>query len=242
MQDSSARPVFGPFWEVESALALAPRPIDTHSGKIGKAKRAVFERFLSFLIRTDRNCIFLVGIWTRLVGQNRHYKKTGLSTAVLAPWVAWGRFQKGTVTSLRRVPLAATPRGCPGGRPGERQVPLAACGQYRTDWPSTETVSRPALVWRSVSYFESIVSANVAIAAPNLAGKAGPKEEGCAQGAGSCTAIRCSCPARLADDQSARRSLPAYGGPVAYSVALCRIYTSSHQARSSERLESMGKA
>jgi len=67
-------------------------------------------------------------------------------------------------------------------------------------------VSRPALVWRSASYFASIVSANVAIAAPNLAGKAGPlsaiaasaataeKKEGCAEGAGSCTAFHCLRP------------------------------------------------
>ena len=65
---------------------------------------------------------------------------------------------------------------------------------YRTDWPSTEIVSRPVLVWRSVSYFASIVSANVAIGAPALAGRAGPKEEGCAEGAGSCTAFRCLRP------------------------------------------------
>ena len=71
---------------------------------------------------------------------------------------------------------------------------FASTSAYRTDWPSTLIESRPVAVWSSVSYSASIVSANVAIAAPNPAGSAGPKEEGCAEGAGSCTAFHCSGP------------------------------------------------
>ena len=66
---------------------------------------------------------------------------------------------------------------------------------------------------RSVSYFASICSANVPIFAPNLAGVAGIREEGCAEGAGSCTAFRCSCPARPAEDHSDCRARRVFSCP-----------------------------
>jgi len=45
------------------------------------------------------------------------------------------------------------------------------------------------------------------------AGVAGPREEGCAEGADFCTAFRCSCPARPTDDQSARPAHPMFSCP-----------------------------
>jgi len=59
---------------------------------------------------------------------------------------------------------------------------------------------------RSASYFAHTVSANVAIATPNLAGVNGKNQEGCAEGADSCTAFRCSCLARPMHDQSGPRA------------------------------------
>ena len=53
---------------------------------------------------------------------------------------------------------------------------FASTSAYRTDWPSTLIESRPVAVWSSVSYFESIVSANVATASPR---HTRPKEKAC---------------------------------------------------------------
>ena len=59
----------------------------------------------------------------------------------------------------------------------------------------------------SVSYFASIVSANVAIATPNLAGVAGPKEKKAVQKVQApAQPFIAFDPARPADDQSARRA------------------------------------
>jgi hypothetical protein len=75
---------------------------------------------------------------------------------------------------------------------------------------ATDTVSRPALLWRSISYYASIVSANVAIPAPNLPGGAGQKEKAM-RGAGPCMSLK-----SLARPD--RRMISPPAAPVAYSV------------------------
>ena len=54
---SAAGPKMG-LWDGPNPFFGAPRPICPHSGKMGKAKRAVFDRFFRFLIAARRNRAF----------------------------------------------------------------------------------------------------------------------------------------------------------------------------------------
>jgi len=54
----------------------APGPMCPHFGKIGKGKRAAFDRFFLFLIGMRRNRRFLVSFWSQMEGGRYMLKHT----------------------------------------------------------------------------------------------------------------------------------------------------------------------